>query len=1651
MRLIEAAASSKDGSRVPAQKRRDAACRAAFKRTMAVFLTLVLMLGLSPFGASALAETPLGEAIFADIDDAGVPDDDAPGGELGEGASGVADEPESDDEDAPSGEEEAVEDDAVEDDASAAVTPSQPTVPEANNDANDADAVVPVAAAQPAALADDPTALSEDEPAAQAASLSVETRGTSGTAPISQGIGINANGQNGMVSMVGSYQFNATGNTNVRGKYTNEVGTAVHSSRVGILAGAAAGASADKALSGYDLPKIGAVAVGGKSTPGVGTGNYPAAGNNSSSAKLVRSSSNTKIVKAYLVIAATAAPAAQVTTTPLSSYGVTFMGPNEDKLYRLYPQVVYRDNGTAANAGARTRTSCFFDVTDIVQSQKDGGYGWYTVLNIPMTSMVDSNEANTGTDYFGSWRLVVIEEDTTLRPRMLRLKLGGTAVQSTDPAEVEISGEGLSVASNPTGQLIASMDGTDCDSGNSQNIKYETTGGTDSGKKTVSDTSGRNINDTHGIKYFRLLISNSGLLQNSLDYFDPAPINVNASGHSYAGAAIKATHNTDLVVQPVNDGNGGMILKGGENKVNMTVSTSSAPTILSVLGLTLDIVAPVFKTDLTISNLDQHYSTADEGYENKVNDRYTQTAREGDTLRATMVCENVSESKKFIGLEDPVVTLKVRSFKTINEKSITAFFYPGLYKEGGETRPESEGKIILDNVKVTYSDEEGCYVITASSNKLEKIQEKGYFEVTFTGEAKSSVSYVEYENYASVEGKYVDEQGGTHDDFHMANLGSTYTTTASDKPSYPLTVTAVGPGKVAGTAKYYSGDAAKISWEADSDAQVVAVFEDSSVRDDLVAQSNPAGRSLPAAQAARALAPQAELANSATVTMGSKAKEVIVVFKAKPDDSDPSDGPEGDDTQDDTFSVNAIADGGVEGMTDSGTVAKGSNYSVNWSVKPGYRITSIEVDGVAVPFDESTKSIDFSKIGANHTVKVLTQRVATDGSDGTWMVSTTISGPGTISPTTVVKAGSSYKVSWAPQAGSTDAVLSLVKVDGKVVYDEYLNNPKTETDNASNAGVSSYDFTNITGNHSVEVVYRGTSADNTYSKDYVVDTKISGGLGEISPSVTVPESSTSNVSVTVTPKDGSTVEALYLQRGSVKQLLENGKDGVVIATDADGKVTVTLPRDLIDSDYTVEAVLSSPGSSGGPGTNPSTTYTITTSIAGGSGGKITATQIGIGAGENRTITWQSDSDRHVTAVMVDGKMRDDLLNAGKVDFSNIRGDHNVVVYVSEKESSNPGGNPGDKPVNPDNPDGHDPTVPDPTDPGKPGTPGNPGGIPAEKGDEKYLYVNVVTVGPGDASPSVSVREGGFAEVSWAAAKGYKVKSVTVDGIERLDLMRDLAKGELSFEKIQRDHNVVITFEADPDHVPDPTDPNDPDPRPVIDPEQPDSYSLITTEILGGAGTITGNSYNQPGSSRVITWAPAEGYYVKAVYVDGKEVPLTEGMTSYEFTALEGGKHHSVEVRMAPLVPDPDDEPQKPEVIIDKPINIPPVPGGKVTPEDILDIVEKELGDELPEGTPEVIITTDGKTVDEIDQSVPGTYVIELVYTDEDGNQKVVRLTYMVKGAASGSAGEKGDAASPDRLLPRTGDDLGGTAWGLGATAAVAAVVALAARRKLGQL
>ncbi len=122
----------------------------------------------------------------------------------------------------------------------------------------------------------------------------------------------------------------------------------------------------------------------------------------------------------------------------------------------------------------------------------------------------------------------------------------------------------------------------------------------------------------------------------------------------------------------------------------------------------------------------------------------------------------------------------------------------------------------------------------------------------------------------------------------------------------------------------------------------------------------------------------------------------------------------------------------------------------------------------------------------------------------------------------------------------------------------------------------------------------------------------------------------------------------------------------------------------------------------------------------------------------------------------------------------------------------------------------------------------------------------------------------------------------------------------------------------------------------------------------------------------------------------------------------------------------------------------------MTPDDILDIVEKEFGEDpgLPEGEPKVTITKDGEPVDVIDQSVPGTYVIELLYTDEEGNQKIVRLTYVIEAASDKDAATADDDKKGGKKLPQTGDDAQGRLMGIGTLAALAAGAAIVSRRKL---
>ncbi len=1355
--------------------------------------------------------------------------------------------------------------------------------------------------------------------------------------------------QDGYLSLVGPYQFNATGNTNVRGKFDAAIGQAVHSSRV----------TNEEALVGYKMDNMN---VAGTSRVIGGTTTAGRANVNSSSARLVDpQSSDVTIHKAYLVVAASqnVAMANSASVCPLAHYGVSFMGPS-GVVSRYFPEVVYTDD-------SQQRASCFFDVTDLVKRE---GYGWYTAINIPAAARDESN--SYGGDYFGSWKLVVVEENTAVAPRMLRLKLGGTTVKNGGDCSVSISGEGLSVVGDPAGELVIAMDGSDFGDSN-QNLQYST-------KKAGAAGIAGNIANTAKLrsaqKFFNLRVDNRDYLTDA--DFDPAPKQSNNSALSgLNGGANISLHNTDLTVMDV-EKNGeagnpaGLVLDGGETEVVLQAVTNLNPTTLTVLGLALEIVTPDFKTSLSIANLTKHYATSDQGYTvSPTSDFY---ADDGDDLRAVMLCENTSpETKQYLGLSDPVAKVTVNGFSSVDKNSVKAYFRA----TNGETYR-------MANVKVSENTD-GSFTVEAegfeedSAGDSVVITTQGYFEISFNGKARGTKDFTQYSNRASIQGNFVDEQDNHHN-FLLTNLGLQTVQTASNAKKYSVTVSGVGRGSgtVTGTGNYYGEDVAPIVWQADEGSTVSAVFVDSQVRDDLVEDA-----------AARAAT------GTLSLPIENQDHEVVVVFDKDDEEENPLP-PETDEDGTITYAVTTITDGGIQEITPSMSVKEGSDAEVTWTTKPGYKVVSVLVDGVAIAATDSG-SVSFSDIAHAHQVQVLTERISS-GQSGVPYVRTSLAGEGQITPSSTVVKGSSYDVTF--KAKTDTAVLSKVLINGVEVFNEYWHNPKTgskeneafvSTYKTDESGVYTIPLKNITQDQSVEVVYRstapsGTGDINTYPTDLTVSTSLSGGIGTITPAQNVADGAT-NVSVVCTPQKGSKVEQIYLVRGSARQPVPS--DWII--THEDGSVEVVLPS--VDANCTVHAVLSMDPNDPDNPVPPTTTnkkYSITTSIVGGSGATISATQVNIPHGENRTITWKADQDKRIISVMIDGALRDDLLNprGGSYTFTSIAANHDVVIQVAEKGTNDPSG----------------------SDPNDPNDPDNKKPTPDQ--DDYYVFIDAVAKGPGTVGPSASVPldKNGKATVSWEPNPGARVVEVWVDGVKRNDLLN---ANSVSFAGILRDHNVTVVFGT-------PQDPDDPQCE-IIVPDYDDEnlFSTISTKLVGGKGSVTGTQVvsKTDTNPHKVMWSADKDYKVVSVTIDGvvytaKDNPDIVGKGMWVFDDF--ASNHSVEVRLAftgeikpptgsgneKPTPTPDD---RDPVYIDTDITIDPE-DGVLTKEDIIDLIEDILGDDprIPQGVdPEVKIYKNGEEVDVIDKSVPGEYIIEVTYLDKDGNPVVVRIRYSVSGTQGG--------------------------------------------------
>lgn len=528
-----------------------------------------------------------------------------------------------------------------------------------------------------------------------------------------------------------------------------------------------------------------------------------------------------------------------------------------------------------------------------------------------------------------------------------------------------------------------------------------------------------------------------------------------------------------------------------------------------------------------------------------------------------------------------------------------------------------------------------------------------------------------------------------------------------------------GPGLFNGSGLYAPGSQAELSWSVPDGYKIdyVSIKVNGSERSDIIPQDKALTLS--------------DIQDNYDVT--------VYLKNSGGSDTSGGDGGSGGNKTD-TYSVaTKITNGEGEITPSKGGLAGGSSWQVEWSCDTAkYTVKEVRIDGITDDSYLNKHSVDFTNISANHTVEiVLTAKGsgedATPDGKESYIISTEATAGGKIDPSKAVEAGSSHTVNWAPDAGYH--VVSVIVDGGK------------RSDLIDKGAVS---FQNIAKNHHVEVVFGKDGSDAPdVDKMHTITTEIGGGKGTIDGIYKVPDGE--GHTVTWTPDEGQEVKTVIVD-GQVRDDLKD-------------KGQIKWPE--IDGDHHI-TVIFQPEGTDNTEDSKNGTYTINTSKEGKGQISNSAT---VNRGDDHTVTWAPDPGYRVTRVEVDGVSQPNLIEGGKITFTDIASNHRVNVIFEKSDG----------------------TVTPP--------------------DEIIHITTEVAGGQGDISGSFTAEKGDTAKVEWHAKDGYTVDKVYVNGVERPDLItgRD---GFIEFKDIQADQKIQVVFIKDDNSgsTPDTNDPNKDDPN-----------------------------------------------------------------------------------------------------------------------------------------------------------------------------------------------------------------------------------------------
>ena len=206
------------------------------------------------------------------------------------------------------------------------------------------------------------------------------------------------------------------------------------------------------------------------------------------------------------------------------------------------------------------------------------------------------------------------------------------------------------------------------------------------------------------------------------------------------------------------------------------------------------------------------------------------------------------------------------------------------------------------------------------------------------------------------------------------------------------------------------------------------------------------------------------------------------------------------------------------------------------------------------------------------------------------------------------------------------------------------------------------------------------------------------------------------------------------------------------------------------------------------------TYTITASVDGGNGAITPNGVQTVNHGDNITFEFEAVVNYHCALVLVDGINYYESAQSGDYSFTNITENHSIVVSFA---------------IN------------------------------------TYIISASVGEGEGEITPAgnVSVNHGASQLFKIISAEGYRITSISVDGIEKPEAV---TSGSYEFTNVTEPHTIVASFALK-------------------------TYT-ITASVNGGNGSITpsGEQTVNHGESLLFTITPVEGYQIMSVLVDGEE-------------------------------------------------------------------------------------------------------------------------------------------------------------------------------------